>query len=118
MGLSAATLARMRAAQDALNQDAYDIWRKPEAVAGKVGAHTLYRAGDLFTIYPAPSNGRVSRAFEPLAGGRTTHFASTAYGADIQTGDQLRNGTRILAVEGVATDWDTALLLGLSEVAG
>ena len=113
---SAAELAWMRQEQANYNDDSFDIYRNPERdEAGRVGEKALHLEGVMFQIFPRSGNGRQQRAFEPLAGAKTTNFATTAHGTDVLPGDELRQEGRWFAVDGVDTTLDTAVLLALSE---
>mgnify|MGYP000991724577 CR=1 FL=1 len=94
----------------------HDLYR-PAAMdaSGLRGDATLLQAGLVTKRWPATNAPNVIAAIPGLATARVAYVIATRLPADVQPGDELRDGSRIFKVEGVGV-WQTVLIAGCSEV--
>lgn len=95
---------------------AMDVYRPPAMDAsGLRGDATLLTSGLITKRWPATNAPNVLAAIPGLATARVAYVIAARLPADVQPGDELRDGSRIFKVEGVGM-WRQTLIAGCSEV--
>lgn len=113
--LSAADLAAIRATKAGNHNAAVDIYRAPVVSGGKRGALALSASDVACRIWPAAQAPRIVQTLPELAMVRYDAVAFFSDAADVQRGDEVRDGTDRYEVVGLGT-WRTTDVAALAQV--